>query len=68
VRTGIEIAVAMRRLFPSDWKPDEYIKLIVNQEIFDKLKAGESAAEIEKASQQKLDEFKRRRAPLLLYK
>jgi uncharacterized protein YbbC (DUF1343 family)/CubicO group peptidase (beta-lactamase class C family) len=68
VRTGLEIAAALHRLWPSDWKPDEYIKLIVNQEIFDRLKAGDSAEELEKASQQKLDEFKRRRAPLLLYK
>lgn len=68
VRTGLEIAAALRRLFPADWKPDEYVKLIVNQEIFDRLKAGEPAEDLEKASQQKLDEFKRRRAPLLLYK
>jgi uncharacterized protein YbbC (DUF1343 family) len=68
VRTGLEIAAALRRLWPSDWKPDEYIKLIVNQEVFDRLKAGDTAEELEKASQQKLDEFKRRRAPLLLYK
>jgi uncharacterized protein YbbC (DUF1343 family)/CubicO group peptidase (beta-lactamase class C family) len=68
VRTGLEIAAALRRLFPVDWKPDEYIKLIVNQEIFDRLKAGDTAEELEKASQLKLDEFKRRRAPLLLYK
>jgi hypothetical protein len=51
-----------------EWKLEKYLNLIVNQEIFDKLKAGDSAEEIEKASQQKLDEFKRRRASLLLYK
>lgn len=68
VRTGLEIAVALRRLFPSEWKPDEYIKLIVNQDVFDRLKAGEPAEDLEKASQQKLDEFRRRRASLLLYK
>jgi uncharacterized protein YbbC (DUF1343 family)/CubicO group peptidase (beta-lactamase class C family) len=68
VRTGLEVAVALHRLWPSDWKPEEYVKLIVNQEVFDRLKAGDSAEELEKASQQKLDEFKRRRAPLLLYK
>lgn len=68
VRTGIEIAVAMHKLFPAEWKLEKYLNLIVNQESFDKLKAGDSAEEIEKASQQKLDEFKRRRASLLLYK
>lgn len=68
VRTGLEIAVTLHHLFPRDWKPDSYIKLIVNQEIFDKLKAGEGAEELEKASQQKLDDFKRRRASFLLYK
>lgn len=68
VHTGIEIAVALHKLFPADWKLEKYLNLIVNQEIFDKLKAGDSAEQIEKASQPKLDEFKRRRASLLLYK
>jgi uncharacterized protein YbbC (DUF1343 family)/CubicO group peptidase (beta-lactamase class C family) len=68
VRTGIEIAVALHKLFPADWKLEKYLNLIVNQESFDKLKAGDTADEIEKASQQKLDEFRRRRASLLLYK
>lgn len=68
VRTGLEIAVTLHKLFPTDWKPERYIDLIVNRESFDKLKAGESAGDIEKAAQQKLDEFRRRRASLLLYK
>jgi uncharacterized protein YbbC (DUF1343 family)/CubicO group peptidase (beta-lactamase class C family) len=68
VRTGLEIAVALHKLFPTDWKLERYVNLIVNQESFDKLKAGESAEEIEKAAQKKLDDFRRRRAPLLLYK
>lgn len=68
VRTGLEIAVALRALYPTEWKPERYLGLLVNQDAFDRLKAGETAEQIERAAQQKLDEFKRRRASLLLYK
>src|SRR5437588_318021 len=30
VRAGLEIAVALRRLYPQDWKVDDYIRLLAN--------------------------------------
>jgi uncharacterized protein YbbC (DUF1343 family)/CubicO group peptidase (beta-lactamase class C family) len=68
VRTGLEIAAALRRLYPTEWKMEKYLNLIVNQESFDRLKRGEPAEEIEKTWQKDLSEFKTRRASFLLYK
>jgi uncharacterized protein YbbC (DUF1343 family)/CubicO group peptidase (beta-lactamase class C family) len=68
VRTGIEIAAALRKLYPTEWKMEKYLNLIVNQESFDRLKRGEKAEEIEKAWQKNLSDFTNRRASFLLYK
>ncbi|HEX9960805.1 MAG TPA: exo-beta-N-acetylmuramidase NamZ domain-containing protein [Pyrinomonadaceae bacterium] len=67
VRTGIEIAVALRRLYPNDWQVDRYSRLLVNAEILERVKRGDAPEEIEKAWQSQLDEFKKRRASFLLY-
>jgi uncharacterized protein YbbC (DUF1343 family)/CubicO group peptidase (beta-lactamase class C family) len=67
VRTGIEIAVALRRLYPNDWQVDRYSRLLVNAEILERVKRGDAPEEIEKAWQTGLDEFKKRRASFLLY-
>ncbi len=68
VRTGIEIAVALRKLFPTGWQTDRYNRLLVNGEIFELVRRGDEPETIEKAWQKNLDEFKRRRAQFLLYK
>jgi uncharacterized protein YbbC (DUF1343 family) len=68
VRTGLEIAVALRKLYPNDWQVEKYARLLVNSEILEKIKRAESPAEIEKFWQNKLTEFKTRRASFLLYK
>lgn len=67
VRTGIEIAVALRKLFPTDWKIERYDRLLVNQAVFDMLKLAEPPEEIESSWQTGLEDFKRRRARYLLY-
>jgi uncharacterized protein YbbC (DUF1343 family) len=68
VRTGIEIAIALRKLFPTDWQLERYNRLLVSDEIFEMIKSGESAEAVEKAWESKLEDFKRRRAQFLLYK
>jgi uncharacterized protein YbbC (DUF1343 family)/CubicO group peptidase (beta-lactamase class C family) len=67
IRTGLEIAIALRKLYPNDWKFEKYNGLLVNDEIFQKIKLIESPEDIEKAWQAKLDEYKKRRALYLLY-
>jgi len=68
IRVGVEIAVALRKLYPLDWKMEKYLNLIVNQTSFDKIKRGDAPEEIERAWQKGLDEFKKRRAQFLIYK
>ncbi len=68
VRSGIEIAVALRKLFPNDWKIENYNRLLANTETFEKIKLGDSPEEIEKAWQKDLENFKSRRTQFLLYK
>jgi uncharacterized protein YbbC (DUF1343 family) len=68
VRTGIEIAAALRRLYPSDWQVEKYGRLLVNQEILSAITRGDSPAEVDEMVRPKIDEFIKRRAPFLLYK
>jgi uncharacterized protein YbbC (DUF1343 family)/CubicO group peptidase (beta-lactamase class C family) len=68
VQAGLEIAVALRKLFPSEWKVDSYVRLLANADTLERLKRGESAEEIARSWQPKLDEFKRARARALIYR
>lgn len=67
VISGLEIAVALRKLYPTDWKVDSYLRLLVNSDTLERLKRGESAAEIGRTWTTKLDEFRTARAKMLLY-
>ena len=67
-RMGIEIAAALRKLYPTDWQVDKYARLLVNSDILEMVKRGDSPEAIEKAANVKRDEFNRRRAPFLIYK
>ncbi|MFL6228752.1 MAG: exo-beta-N-acetylmuramidase NamZ domain-containing protein [Pyrinomonadaceae bacterium] len=68
VQAGLEIAVALRKLFPADWKADSYARLLANADTLERLKRGESAEEIARSWQAKLDEFRRARARALIYR
>jgi uncharacterized protein YbbC (DUF1343 family) len=67
VRTGLEIAAALHRLYPKDWKPDGYMRLLGNRATFDGLLAGKPVAELEAAWQPELQAFCERRAKHLIY-
>ncbi len=67
VRTGIEIAAAIRKLYPTEWQVDRYLRLLVNQDILDRLKRGETPEAIERSWSADLAEFQKRRALYLLY-
>lgn len=68
VLTGIEIAVGLHRLFPAEWKIDGYSHLLVNSDAFERLKRGESADEIVKSWSTSLENFRRLRERVLIYK
>jgi uncharacterized protein YbbC (DUF1343 family) len=68
VRTGIEIAVALRKLFPNDWKTENFNRLLANAETFEQVKRADAPEAIEKSWQKGLAAFETRRAQFLLYK
>jgi len=68
VRTGVEIASALRKLYPNDWQVDKYARLLVNQRVLNDVKGSDSPESIEKAWNDDLSGFKTRRSAFLLYK
>jgi uncharacterized protein YbbC (DUF1343 family) len=67
VALGIEIAVALRDLYPVDWQREKLISLLANRDTVDRLERGETADAIVKSWEKGLAEFRARRAKLLLY-
>ena len=65
--TGIEMALALRKLYPNDWQVDKYLRLLVNADTLERVKRGESAKEIVDSWNAGLQEFRRARAEILLY-
>lgn len=65
--TGIEMALALRKLYPNDWQVDKYLRLLVNANSLERVKRGESAKEIVDSWNTGLQEFRRARAEILLY-
>jgi uncharacterized protein YbbC (DUF1343 family)/CubicO group peptidase (beta-lactamase class C family) len=68
VQAGIEIAAALRKLYPSEWKVDSYVRLLANAAALERLKRGDTPEEIARSWQARLDEFKRARARALIYR
>ena len=68
VRTGVEIAAALRKLYPKEWEIDRYARLLVNAQFLDLVKRGDDPAAIERAWEKNTQDFEKRRAPYLLYK
>jgi uncharacterized protein YbbC (DUF1343 family) len=67
VTNGIEIAVALRKLYPAQWKVDSYLRLLVNADALERLKRGDSASDIVRSWGNSLEEFRKTRARVLIY-
>jgi uncharacterized protein YbbC (DUF1343 family) len=67
VLTGIEIATALRRLYPNDWKADSYLRLLVNANTLERVKRGDAPRDIINSWNAQIEEFRRARASILLY-
>ena len=65
--TGIEMALALRKLYPNEWKVDSYLRLLVNADTLERVKRGESAGEIVASWNSGLQEFRKARSEILLY-
>ncbi len=68
VKTGLEIALALRTNFPQDWKIDNYNRLLVNQVFFDAVKQGDLDNRAREILKSDLEEFRSRKAKFSLYK
>jgi uncharacterized protein YbbC (DUF1343 family)/CubicO group peptidase (beta-lactamase class C family) len=67
LRAGIEIAVALRHLYPEQWQVDKYLRLLVNADTLERVKRSEAPEEILRSWNAGLEEFRRARAEVLLY-
>jgi uncharacterized protein YbbC (DUF1343 family)/CubicO group peptidase (beta-lactamase class C family) len=65
--TGIEIALALRKLYPNEWKVDSYLRLLANADTLERVKRGDSARDIVASWNNALQEFRKARAEILLY-
>ncbi|MGE5323223.1 MAG: exo-beta-N-acetylmuramidase NamZ domain-containing protein [Actinomycetota bacterium] len=65
---GIEVAVALRKLYPNDWKMDRMIELLGNHAVFDAIGQGQDPRSIAEDWQADLDSFRALRNKYLLYK
>ena len=68
VRAGVEVAVALRRLYPAEWQVDRYERLLANADALMRVKRGDAAEEIVRSWQPQLEEFRKARARALLYR
>jgi uncharacterized protein YbbC (DUF1343 family)/CubicO group peptidase (beta-lactamase class C family) len=68
VQTGIEIAVALRRLYPSDWQVEKILRLLANADTLERLKRGDAPDALALSWQARLEEFRRARARVLIYR
>jgi uncharacterized protein YbbC (DUF1343 family)/CubicO group peptidase (beta-lactamase class C family) len=65
---GIELASALHKLYPNDFKLERMADLLVNQAVFEAIKAGEDPRRIAEDWQEQLAEFVRLREKYLIYK
>ena len=65
---GVELASALHKLYPNDFKLDRMADLLVNQAVYEAIAAGEDPRRIAEDWQERLDEFMRMREKYLLYK
>ena len=64
---GMELASALVKLYPNEYKIDRMIELLGNQEIFNRLKSGEDPRRIDQDVQEEIDKFVEVRKKYLLY-
>jgi uncharacterized protein YbbC (DUF1343 family) len=67
LRTGFEIAAALRRLYPEQWEAKAYDRLLGNQKTLNALLDGKSADAILEVAREGVSDFERRRLKYLLY-
>ena len=67
IRTGLEIALQLRHLYPQEWEIDSYDRLLGNASVLEAIRDGHSYPEIKAIYRPYLEEFKQRRLLHLIY-
>ncbi len=67
VTNGIEIAVALRKLYPSAWKAESYLRLLVNAQALKRLQRGDTPEDIIASWAPALAQFHEARTKSLIY-
>jgi uncharacterized protein YbbC (DUF1343 family) len=67
VQAGLEIAVALHKLYPTEWKTDDIMRLLVNADTLERLKRGDAAKDIARSWNTRLEDFLKARARVLIY-
>jgi uncharacterized protein YbbC (DUF1343 family)/CubicO group peptidase (beta-lactamase class C family) len=65
---GIELAVALRKFYPDNWKVERSLALLANREVYDAVVNGDDPRTIAQSWQDDLQKFRELRAKYLLYK
>jgi uncharacterized protein YbbC (DUF1343 family) len=65
---GIELAAALQKLYPADYKIGRMQELLVNQSVYDGLMAGEDPRRIAQDWMEGLEKFEKIREKYLIYK
>ncbi len=65
---GVELAAALHKLYPKEFKIERMAELLVNQAAFDALVAGQDPRRVAEGWRESLEKFGEMRAKYLLYK
>ncbi len=65
---GLELASALRTLYPNDWKMDNMLTSLSNRQVFGELAAGDDPRNIAEGWREELEKFISLRAKYLIYK
>jgi uncharacterized protein YbbC (DUF1343 family) len=65
---GMELAAALHKLYPADFKIERITDLLVNQSVYDALLAGQDPRRIAQDWQEGLEKFQKTREKYLIYK
>jgi uncharacterized protein YbbC (DUF1343 family)/CubicO group peptidase (beta-lactamase class C family) len=65
---GVELASALRKLYPQEWKMEKMIDILANQAVFDAIGQGQDPRRIAQDWQERLQELTKIREKYLIYK
>jgi uncharacterized protein YbbC (DUF1343 family)/CubicO group peptidase (beta-lactamase class C family) len=65
---GVELASALRKLYPQDWHMEKMIEILANQSVFDAIAQERDPRRIAQDWQERLQEFIKLREKYLIYK